>query len=340
MQTRSKGPVQSPTVPPPPTPSPPPATRRNQPGQSESDVNKDLEELYTNIKSTPSYGAKIKSFLQKYKLHSRNKRITKKIFPRRRVIARFKDDLWQADLIEYESIKYQNNGYQFILLVIDVFSKVIYVEALKRKTGEETSMAIDRILQRAESPVMLVTDGGREFFNSKFFNVMISHNINHFRTPTKTPWKASVAERAVRTIKTKIDRWMQHSNKKKWITVYQQIVDNYNKTPHSAHKLAPLDVTKENRKIVYKRLYPKSMIKIVCRLKIGDKVRKLRQKREHEKGYTPSWSEEIYTISAVRQTHAVCWYILKDSTGKDLDGIWYYHQLNLIARDDSRPSSE
>ena len=273
-------------------------------------------------------------------MHSQNKRITKKIFPRRRVVARFKDDLWQADLIEYDSFKYQNNGYRFILLVIDVFSKVIYVEALKRKTGDQTSMAMDKILQRADSPVMLVTDGGREFFNSHFFKVMVSYNINHYRTPTITPWKTSVAERAVRTIKTKIDRWMQHTKKQNWISVYQQVVDNYNKTPHSAHDLAPLDVTRENRKTVYKRLYPHSMMRINCRLKVGDKVRKLREKKKHEKGYTANWTEEIYTISATRQSHAVCWYKLKDSTDKELDGIWYYHQLNLIARDDNRPSSE
>ena len=307
---------------------------QNQPGQNESSVNNDLEELYKNIKSTPNFSAKIRTFLQKYKLHSRNRRIIKKTFPRRRVIARFKDDLWQADLIEYttDTYPFHNKGYKYILLVIDVFSKVVYVEALKRKTGDQTAEAMDKILQRAESPTMLVTDGGREFFNSRFFNVMVSHNIHHFRTPTRTSWKTSVAERANRTIKTRISRWMQQTKRKDWISVYQQIVENYNKTPHSAHKMAPLDVTAENRREVYKRLYPKSMITVECRLKVGDKVRRLREKKEYEKGYTPNWSEEIYTISSVRQKSSVCWYKLKDLAGEELEGIWYYYQLNLVAR--------
>ena len=352
MQTRSKGPVkpletkQLETEPQEETEPQAekriePATeqaKEDQPGTSESSVDKDLEELYTNIKSTPNYSAKINSFLRKYSLHSQNRRIIKKTFPRRRVIARFKDDLWQADLIEYTSgtLPFHNRGYRYILLVIDVFSKVVYVEAIKRKTGDQTAEAIDRILQRAESPVMLVTDGGREFFNSKFFNVMVSYNINHFKTPTETLWKTSVAERANRTIKTKIHRWMQHTKRQDWISVYQRIVENYNKTPHSSIKMAPLDVTAENRKEVFKRLYPNSMIRIECRLKIGDKVRKLRKKENYEKGYTPNWSEEIYTISSVRQKSAVCWYKLADSTGKELEGILYYYQLNLVARDDSQ----
>ena len=300
----------------------------------------ELEELYTNIKSVPNYSAKISDFLKNYKLHSINRRIVKKIFPRRRIISRFKNDLWQADLIEYRDLNYHNSGYKFILLVIDVFSKVIYVEPLKFKTGEITATAMEKILGRSESPpVMLVTDGGKEFFNKDFQNVMISHNINHFKTPTETPWKASVAERANRTIKTRIDRWMQHTKSKRWIDVFRQIVENYNNTPHSSHKMKPLEVTAENRKTVYKRLYPRSEATFECRLKIGDKVRKIREKKERkhlwEKGYKPNWSDEIFSIDSVRQKHGVCWYKLSTLQGRILPGIWYYYQLNLVSRHDS-----
>ena len=315
------------------------SNQRNQHGRNENNLTTELEELYTNIKSVPSYSAKISDFLRNYKLHSINRRIVKKVFPRRRVISRFKNDVWQADLIQYETLNYQNAGYKFILLVIDVFSKVIYVEPIKFKTGELTASAMEKILARSESPpVMLVTDGGKEFFNKTFRNVMISHNINHFKTPTKTLWKASVAERANRTIKTKIDRWMQHTRSKRWLDVFRQIVDNYNNTPHSAHKMKPLDVTAENRKIVYKRLYPHSKVIIECRLKKGDKVRKIREKNtKHpwEKGYTPNWSDEIYKIHEVNQKHGVCWYKLSSLSDSVLPGIWYYYQLNLVSRHDS-----
>ena len=48
---------------------------------SDDTLKTQLRELYTNISSTPSFGAKIKEFLQSYNLHSVNKRITKKTFP-------------------------------------------------------------------------------------------------------------------------------------------------------------------------------------------------------------------------------------------------------------------
>ena len=300
-------------------------------GSTRKTLNENLEELYTNIKSAPNYSAKIEAFLRQYPLHSVNKRITKKKFPRRRVVARFPMDVWMADLIEYPGLKWHNGNYKFVLLVVDVFTKMIYVEPMKRKLGENTAEAMEKILSQVEMPpVMLVTDRGREFYNSNFSNVMMSNDIRHFSTPTATKFKASVAERAIRTIKTKIGRYMQHTNSKNWINVLKTFVDNYNHTPHSAHKMRPVDVTSENRKKVFKRLYPKKSSVIKCKLKVGDKVRKIREKQEFEKGYTPNWSEIIFEIVSVRQKNGVCWYKLADSTGEVLQGIWYFNQLNLV----------
>ena len=301
-------------------------------GTTKKSLKENLEELYTNIKSAPNYSAKIQDFLRQYPLHSINKRITKKKFRRRRVIARFPFDVWMADLIEYPGLKWHNGNYKFVLLVVDVFTKMIYVEPMKRKLGENTAEAMEKILSRVDMPpVMLVTDRGREFYNTNFSNVMFSNDIRHFSTPTATKFKASVAERAIRTIKTKIERFMQHTNSKNWVSVLETFVDNYNHTPHSAHQMRPVDVTSENRKLVFKRLYPQKSSVIKCKLKVGDKVRKIREKQEFEKGYTPNWSNEIYEIVSVRQKNAVCWYKLADSSDEVLRGIWYYNQLNLVA---------
>ena len=336
-------PLQEPASPEPAQTTTPAATQQNQEsnetreaGEREKSTSESLKELYTNLKSVPKFGAKIADFLRSYGLHSKNKRISKRLFPRRRVVARFPFDVWQADLIEYPGIKFYNKHFKYVLLVVDVFTKVIYCQPMKRKLGVDCAEAMEKILSQAESPpVMLVTDRGKEFYNNNFQNVMFSNGINHFSTPTLTKFKASVAERAIRTIKTKIDRYMQHTKSKNWIDVIDDIVDGYNHTPHSSHKLAPLDVTRKNQKTVYKRLYPNRNKTVACKLKVGDKVRKLREKSEYEKGYTQNWSDEIYEIVKVRQKHTVCWYKLADSSGDILDGIWYYYQLNLVARHDN-----
>ena len=64
------------------------------------DIKDDLAQVYSKIKSAPSYSAKISEFLRRYPVHSIHRRKIVK-FPRRRVIARFPFELFMADLIEF-----------------------------------------------------------------------------------------------------------------------------------------------------------------------------------------------------------------------------------------------
>ena len=146
-----------------------------------------------------------------------------------------------------------------------------------------------------------------------------------------------MAERAIQTIKNRLQKYFHKTGKNIWIDVAHQVVDNYNKTPHSAHDLPPQDVSNENRDAVYKKLYPNKSLTTVCRLGIGDKVRKLREKTDFEKGYTQKWSDGIFTIKFVRQSAGVCWYVLEDHTKTEVPGIWYYYQLNLVAKHVDQP---
>lgn len=138
-------------------------------------------------------------------------------------------------------------------------------------------------------------------------------------------------ERVNRTIKSRIQKYFHQNNTKKWIDIYEDVVSNYNNTPHSATGVAPNQVTEINRDEVYKRLYPDILLRTVCKLKVGDKVRKILEKDIFEKGYTKNWSEEIYTISKVKQSNGVCYYYLTDLDNKSLPGIFYYFQLNLVS---------
>ena len=305
------------------------------------ELREQLNNLYKNVAAAPSYSAKITEFLRQHDTHGVYRRITKKKFPRRKVIARFPFDICMADLIEYPQYKHANNGYCFILIMIDCFTKMVYAAPMKKKNKEWTSDAFESIFKNfVDYPINLVTDGGLEFFNSSVRKVFDTYGINHYKTPTRTKWKASMAERAIRTLKSRIEKYLTMNKTKRWIDILNQFVENYNSVPHSTHGLPPRDVTDENRQMVYKRLYPNKDLTVVCKLKIGDRVRKLREKTQFEKGYTKNWSEEIYIIAEQRQSNTVCWYKLKELSGAAVPGIWYYYQLNLVARHDHQPERD
>ena len=242
-----------------------------------------------------------------------------------------------GDLIEYPNFKYQNKGYKFILILIDCFTKKIYARPMKQKSKEWTADAFESILKEFDTqPINLITDRGLEFFNGDVQKVFQSYGINHFAYKTRTKWKASIVERAIRTIKSRLERIFFKQKTNRWIDALDNVIQNYNRTPHSAHNLPPQDVNDENRDVVYKRLYPFKSITVVCRLKEKDRVRKIKEKTLFEKGYKINWSEQIYEIKTVRQSNGVCWYKLESLDNIEQPGIFYYYQLNLVSRHDNQ----
>ena len=54
-----------------------------------------------------------------------------KKFKKRKVYARFKDNIWAADFAEMESLPLMNKDVKYILCVIDVFTKYVWVKPSK-----------------------------------------------------------------------------------------------------------------------------------------------------------------------------------------------------------------
>ena len=61
-----------------------------------------------------------------------HKSVIKKL-KRRKVYARFKDNHWAADSAEMESLPSKNKNVKYLLYLIDVFPKYIWVKPLKDK---------------------------------------------------------------------------------------------------------------------------------------------------------------------------------------------------------------
>ena len=71
--------------------------------------------------------------------------VTRK-FQRRRVNVNSIDQIWAADLIDMQAFLKDNNVIKYLLTVIDIFSKFVWIILLKRKTGQEVAIAFLMIL--------------------------------------------------------------------------------------------------------------------------------------------------------------------------------------------------
>ena len=301
--------------------------------QGTSGVNDDLEKIYSNVKSVPNYTAKIADFLRTNTNHSIHRRIVKKIFPRRKIVTHFPFQIFQADLIEYPQYTHANNGNRFILVVIDCFSKMVYAAPVKRKNASFMSEAFEKIFGNFNKfPNTIITDQGLEFYNSTVQKVFAKYGITHYHTKSKTKWKAAMAERVIRTLKSRLEKYFYQNKTKKWIDFLPQLIKNYNSTPHRTIGMAPDQVTNQNSQEIYKKMFGDATLKVIPRLHKGDKVRILVDKSLFDKGYKQNWTEKIYKIKSVKQRFGVVWYKIEDLDKKEIPGIRYYWQLNLVSK--------
>ena len=130
-----------------------------------------------------------------------------------------------------------------------------------------------------------------------------------------------VAERFIRTLKTKIYKYMTSISKNVYINKLDDIVDEYNNTYHRTIKMKPVDV-KDNTYIDFK----KEVNDKDPKFKVSDHVRISKYKNIFAQGYTPNWSEEVFVIKKVKNT--VPWrYIINDLNGEEIIGTFYEKEL-------------
>lgn len=156
-------------------------------------------------------------------------RYARKNFQRRKFTMYGIGDTLQADLIEMQPYKRENRGHRYILIAIDVFSKMAYAEPLMDKTGTETTKAMDRIIRKVDRRIgNLQTDDGKEFYNSTMKRLLEKYNINHYSTFSYM--KASIVERLIRTIKHRLYMEFSLHGSYKWLEILPQVIDSYNDT--------------------------------------------------------------------------------------------------------------
>lgn len=245
-------------------------------------------------------------------------------FPRRRVIIKDLDDLWQADLVEMGTYARENNGHHFLLTVIDTFSKYAWAEPVKNKSGVEVKVVMERILKSGRIPKNLQTDDGKEFYNKIFQKLMQDHQINHYSTYSIL--KASIVERFNRTLKGMMWKEFSKNGSYRWIDIVKKLINDYNNKKHRTIQMKPSDVNYSNKNILLKTVYNRIKISKIPKYKIGDYVRISKYKHIFEKGYTPNWTTEIFRIKSVQNTNPVT-YLLEDFEGHPIKGGFYDKEL-------------
>ena len=294
-----------------------------------------VDRLYDDVKKEGKFDVtrnQIKEWLMKQDTYTLHKPIRRR-FQRNRVMVGGIDQQWQMDLADMQSMQKHNDGYRYLLVCIDVFSKYAWVIPLKNKTGPSLVEAFKRILASGRKPEKVMTDQGTEFFNKHFKALMKEEDIELYNTYNET--KVSIVERLIRTLKTKIWRYFTAKKTMRYIDVLPDLVHSYNHSVHRSIKMKPAQVSADNEKRLWHTLYdkPNTTKHPNDKFKIGDQVRISKIKRTFEKGYLPNFSTEIFTISKQIPRNPVV-YKLKDYDGEEIKGTFYEKELQKVIKQD------
>jgi hypothetical protein len=145
--------------------------------------------------------------------------------------------------------------------------------------------------------------------------------------------KASMVERANRTLKNYMFRYLTANNTLKYIDILPKLVDAYNNRKHSIIKIEPINVTKKNEKKLWNMLYADYLKKSIkkFKFKINDEVRISKYKKTFKRGYLPNYTDEIFTVIDRLNTIPAT-YKLMDDNNEILEGIFYNNELIKIMR--------
>ena len=160
-----------------------------------------------------------------------------KKFQKKKVYVKGIDEIFAADLVDMQAILEFKNGVKYLLTVIDVFSRYVWMVPLKTKTGLEVTNALKKIFQYRKGSKLWV-DRGREFYNKHVQELIPLYS-------TENEEKSSVVERRNRTMKEKMFKYFSANSTKKYIDILDRLVEDYNNIRHSSTGFTPKEASKK-----------------------------------------------------------------------------------------------
>ena len=240
-------------------------------------------------------------------------------FKKRKVYSKFKDNIWRVDLADMQSLSRKNKSIKYLLCAIDLYSKYAFVIPLKDKKGISVTNGFNKIIKQSNrKPNKMWIGQGGEFYNNLFKKWLSDNDIIMYSTYNEG--KSVVAERFIRTLKSKLYKHMTAIGKNVYYDVLDDAVNKYNNTKHSTIKMKPIDVGNNKGVYIDKHNDKRS------RFKVGDRVRISKFKNIFAKGYTPNWSSERFIVDKVNDTVPYT-YNLKDLNDEEILGSFYDREL-------------
>lgn len=278
---------------------------------------REVKKIHPNVKKET-----IRQFLQAESSYSLHKPI-KKPHTYRKTISFHKNDLWQIDLLDLQKFSIENQGFRYLCVIIDCFTRYVWVKPLKNKTGESLRKALALLIMN-ERPSLIQADQGTEFFNTNVKKMLEAFGPKLYHTFSDK--KATIVERVQRTLRLRLGRLFTKQGNNNWIDSIDDIVHSYNNTYHRGIKMSPSQVNEAKTANMFYSNVRNRAKRDTVKFKVGDKVRIFGKKKQFQKEFEEGWLREIFRIKVVQKTNPIT-YLVEDLKGETLAGCFYSTEI-------------
>lgn len=268
------------------------------------------------------------------------------------------DERWQVDLMNVKSFNpYENDMFQNLLIIIDVFSRRLAVVPLYDKKSSEVSNALELFFMTSgRIPRSITSDSGGEFAGRSFRDLCRKYGIKQYYTVSERS-HASLVERVIRTLREKIGMLRTHTQSERYIDELGNLTDSYNLAEHSSLGMKPADaggesianrqlaafhqkyrfnrISKKRRKALQRERSLRALVKT------GDEVRIpiiMRDKSRFRKSHEPAFTTEKYTVGSVflgdKKRPVIRLVTPNASSSNTLKSVYYPHEISLVTSQD------
>ena len=133
------------------------------------------------------------------------------------------------------------------IVAIDTFSKRLAAKVVPNIQGRVVAKVLPSLIRELGGTEYWRHDGGSEYVSSLVQNAMRKTGAKPIRS--YAPLKSSGAERAIRSLKARLYKYMQSTGTRNWAKVLPDIVRSYNARKHRSlanGKYSPNEVTADN----------------------------------------------------------------------------------------------
>ena len=254
------------------------------------------------------------------------------------IFVRKKREILQSDLIDLTGLSKENDNVKFLLVVLDTFTRYVWIEPLKDKSAPTVLEAFKRIEKKMPQGLgqAIMTDQGKEYVNGQFQRYLAGKNVRVIVPNNKCPH----VERFNRTFQNILYKYMEENQTHTYVDRLQSFVDLYNNSYHRILKMSPFQAEQEANYTdvlsAVENYYAKAApdVRPPNQFQVGDHVRITGHKSMFHKGYYQTFLPKIYKVTKVVSHLPITMYKIADlETNVEEAGTWYANELQLVSKD-------